>query len=87
MTWAFRLKRFSNGLAKKFKARFCVQGDRQIEGIDFFETWAPVVQWTTVRAMMILAAKQKMYAAQADITAAFVHAPLAANENIYVEQP
>ena len=87
MTWAFKLKRFPDGLAKKFKARFCVRGDRQIEGIDFFETWAPVVQWTTVRAMMILAAKQKMFTAQADITAAFVHAPLAENEHIYVEQP
>eukprot|EP00804_Cyclotella_cryptica_P006884 CCRYP_020802-RA/>CCRYP_020802-RA protein AED:0.48 eAED:0.48 QI:0/0/0/1/0/0/2/0/93 len=31
-TWAFRLKRFPNGLAKKFKARFCIRGDRQIEG-------------------------------------------------------
>ena len=64
-----------------------MRGDRQIEGIDFFETWAPVVQWTTVRAMMIMAAKQKMHTAQADITAAFVHAPLAENEHIYVEQP
>ena len=43
-TWAFRLKRFPNGLAKKFKARFCIRGDRQVEGVDFFETWAPVVQ-------------------------------------------
>jgi hypothetical protein len=42
-TWAFKLKRFPNGLAKKFKARFCVRGDMQIEGVDFFETWAPVV--------------------------------------------
>eukprot|EP00956_Cyclotella_meneghiniana_P017550 scaffold28812_cov78-Cyclotella_meneghiniana.AAC.3 len=87
MTWAFKLKRFPDGLAKKFKARFCVQGDRQIEGIDFFETWAPVMQWTTVWAMMILAAKQKMFTAQADIKAAFVHASLAENEHIYVEQP
>eukprot|EP00804_Cyclotella_cryptica_P001528 CCRYP_003749-RA/>CCRYP_003749-RA protein AED:0.13 eAED:-0.00 QI:0/0/0/1/0/0.33/3/0/1355 len=31
-TWAFRLKRFPNGLAKKFKARFCIRGDMQIEG-------------------------------------------------------
>jgi hypothetical protein len=87
MVWALKLKRFPDGLAKKFKARFCVRGDRQIEGIDFFETWAPVVQWTTVRAMMILATKMKLCTAQADITAAFVHAPLAENEHIYVEQP
>ncbi|KAL3782482.1 hypothetical protein ACHAWO_005229 [Cyclotella atomus] len=87
MKWALKLKRYPDGLAKKFKARFCVRGDRQIEGIDYFETWAPVVQWTTVRTMLILAANQKLCTAQADITAAFVHAPLEENEEIYVEQP
>jgi hypothetical protein len=85
-TWAFRLKRYPSGLAKKFKARFCVRGDRQIEGIDFFETWAPVVQWTTVRTIMILAAKLNLVSAQADITAAFVHAELDADEHIFVHQ-
>eukprot|EP00804_Cyclotella_cryptica_P011602 CCRYP_020927-RA/>CCRYP_020927-RA protein AED:0.29 eAED:0.29 QI:0/0/0/0.66/0.5/0.66/3/0/467 len=48
-TWAFRVKRFPNCLAKKFKAHFCIRGDRQVEGVDFFKTWATVVQWTTVR--------------------------------------
>ena len=47
-TWAFKLKRYHDGLIKKFKARFCARGDQQIKGIDFFETYAPVVQWTTV---------------------------------------
>ena len=89
MTWAFKLKRYPDGLAKKYKARFCVRGDRQIEGVDFFETWAPVVQWTTVRSMMILATNHKLCSAQADITAAFVHAPLDKDEDgdIYVQQP
>jgi hypothetical protein len=87
MKWDFRLKRYPDGLPKKFKARFCVRGDRQVEGVDYDETWAPVVQWTTVRAMMILPLKQGMATAQADITAAFVHAPLKPHEEIYVEQP
>jgi hypothetical protein len=43
-TWAFRVKRCPNGLVKKFKAWFCIHGDMQIKVIDFFETWAPVVQ-------------------------------------------
>ena len=46
--WAFKIKRYPDGLIKKFKARFCARGDQQLEGIDFFETYAPVVQWTTV---------------------------------------
>ena len=37
-TWAFKLKRFPDGLAKKFKARFCARGDQQTQGVDVFET-------------------------------------------------
>ena len=43
-TWAFKLKRYLEGLIKKLKARFYARGDMQLEGIDFFETYAPVVQ-------------------------------------------
>jgi hypothetical protein len=85
--WAFKLKRYPDGTAKKFKARFCVRGDRQIEGVDFWETWAPVVQWSTVRTMLVLSTKLGLKTAQADITAAFVHADLKQGEDIYVQQP
>ena len=47
-TWAFNCKRFPDGLIKKFKARFCACGNMQLEGIYFFETYAPVVHWTTI---------------------------------------
>ena len=53
-TWTFKIKRYPDGLIKKFKARFCVRGDQQVHGVDFFETYAPVVQWTTIRLMLIL---------------------------------
>jgi len=53
-TWAFKCKRYPDGLIKKFKARFCARGDLQIKGIDFFEAYAPIVQWTTIRLMFIL---------------------------------
>ena len=47
-TWAFKCKRYPDGRIKKFKARFCARGDRQVEGVDYFETWSPVAQWVTV---------------------------------------
>jgi hypothetical protein len=47
-TWAFKIKLYPDGWVKKFKARFCARGNKQKEGIDYFETWAPVVQWLTV---------------------------------------
>jgi Reverse transcriptase (RNA-dependent DNA polymerase) len=75
-TWAFKCKRFPDGLVKKLKARFCVRGDKQLEGIDFFETFAPVVSWTTVRLMLILTLVLGLYTRQVDYTAAFLHAPI-----------
>ena len=86
-TWAFKLKRYPDGLIKKFKARFCARGDQQIEGIDFFETYAPVVQWTTVRLMLILEILLDLKSKQGDVTAAFLHAELEEGEEVYVAMP
>ena len=81
-TWAFKIKCYPDGWVKKFKARFCARGDRQQEGIDYFKTWAPVVQWSTVRIVMILAAKLKLILVQCNITATFIHGRV--TETIYV---
>ena len=85
--WAFKLKRYPDGVVKKFKARFCARGDQQLEGIDFFETYAPVVQWTTVRLLLILEVLLQLKSKQGDVAAAFVHAELGENEKVYVEMP
>ncbi len=86
-TWALKCNRYPDGLIKKFKARFCARGDQQIEGIDFFETYAPVVQWTTIRLMFILEILLGLKLKQGDITCAFLHADLEPGENIYVDMP
>ncbi len=86
-TWAFKCKRYPDGLIKKFEARFCARGDPQIEGIDFFETYAPVVQWTTIRLMFILEILLGLKLKQGDITCAFLHADLEPGENVYVDMP
>ena len=51
-------------------------GDKQIEGIDYFDTFASVVNWTTVRLMLILLIILGLSTHQVDYTAAFVHAPI-----------
>jgi len=85
-TWAFKCKRYPDGLIK-FKACFCARGDQQIEGIDFFKTYAPVVQWTTIRLMFILEILLGLKSKQGDITCAFLHADLEPGENVYVDMP
>ena len=83
----FKIKRLPSGMASKFKARFVVCGDRQLEGVDFFETYAPVVQWSTIRLIMVLAAKLCLCSSQCNITAAFVHSVLPSENGLYVHQP
>eukprot|EP00957_Ditylum_brightwellii_P127760 9743094-Ditylum_brightwellii.AAC.1 len=40
-TWAFKCKQFPDGQVTKLKARFCVQGDMYIEGVDVFDIYSP----------------------------------------------
>jgi hypothetical protein len=84
-TWVFKRKRTPDGQVKKLKARFCVRGDQQIEGIDFFDTYAPVVSWSTVRLLLILSVLLGLATKQVDYTLAFVHADL--KDDVYVRMP
>ena len=84
-TWVFKIKRLPDGTLKKHKARFCVRGDLQVEGVDYFESYAPVVSWTTVRMMMCLAAQRGWASRQVDFSNAYVQADL--EEDIYIEMP
>lgn len=84
-TWAFRIKRYPDGRFRKFKARFCVRGDRQIAGIDYDEKYSPVVNWSTVRMMLSMAANYDLKTRQVDFSNAFVQAKL--DDPIYVTTP
>ncbi len=87
LTWALKCKRYPNGLIKKLKACFCARGDMQLEGIDFFETYAPVVQWTTIHLMFTLEVLLDLKSKQGDVLAAFLHSDLAPGETVYVDMP
>lgn len=78
-------KRFPDGELRSHKVRFCVRGDKQVEGRDFFETYAPVVNMSTVRIVMTLAAKHGLCTKQVDYSNAFVQAKL--DETVYVWLP
>ena len=84
-TWVFRLKRYPDGRPKSFKARFCVRGDKQIEGVDYFESYAPVASWTTIRMLLCLSVNQGWETKQVDFSNAFVQAKL--TDEVYVTTP
>ena len=84
-TWAFKLKRLPDGSPLKYKARYCVRGDLQKEGVDYFETYAPVVQWSTVRLLLTMILANDWTTKQVDYTNAFAQADL--EEEVYIEPP
>jgi hypothetical protein len=84
-TWALKVKRYPDGNMRKLKARFCVRGDKQIAGVDYFESYAPVASWSTVRMVMNIAIQRGWATRQVDFSNAFVQATL--KEEVYVELP
>ena len=84
-TWAFRRKRYPDGRVNKLKARLCIRGDQQQEGIDFFDTYSPVVSWSTIRLLLIMSIILDLETKQVDYTLAFLHAE--AEPGTYIEMP
>ena len=52
-----------------------------------FKTYDPVVQWTTVRLLLILELLLNLKSKQGDITAPFLHADLNEREKVYMRMP
>jgi hypothetical protein len=84
-TWVFKVKRLPDGTPSKFKARFCVRGDLQTEEVDYFETYAPGVQWYTVRMLLTLTLREGWVTRKVDYKNAFAEAEM--GETVYVEPP
>ena len=53
-TYSFKQKYYLGGSVRKLKARFCDQFYHQIERVDLFEIFYPLINWTTVMLMLII---------------------------------
>jgi transposase InsO family protein len=83
--WVLAPKIDGEGVIYRHKARLVVNGDRQRDGIDVKETFAPTATAAARRALLSMAATLNMEVHQADIKTAFLHGEL--EEEVYVEQP
>jgi hypothetical protein len=83
--WIFKRKMKVDGSIDKYKARLVIQGFRQKEGIDFFDTYAPVARISTIRLLLALAAIHNLVIHQMDVKTAFLNGEL--DEEIYMHQP
>ena len=70
--WVFTLKRDAEGEIQRYKARLVAQGFSQKYGVDFDETFAPVVKHTTVRTLLSVAACKGMQVKHLDVKTAFL---------------
>lgn len=83
--WTYLKKYDEKGNVSQYKARLVAQGYSQIPGIDFTETFAPVVRLESVRVALGIAAINNLEMGQMDIKGAYLNGEL--EEEIYMRQP
>ena len=82
--WVYQVKEQANG-QKRYKARYCAKGFKQVRGIDFSETFSPTARMSSIRLLLQLAVQNDYTIHQMDVQSAYLNAPI--DHTIYVEQP
>ena len=83
--WSFKRKRFPDGRINKHKARLCAHGGMQTYGVNYWETYAPTVNWISVRFLLVVAQVLDLNTQAIDFVLAFPQADL--DVPVYMELP
>lgn len=83
--WVYKVKENNVNLPVRFKARLVARGFTQQYGVNYNETFSPVVRFTSIRVILAVAAQRRMHMKQFDVKTAFLNGDL--KETVYMEQP
>ena len=71
--WVLKIKRGAQSEIERFKAKHVAKGFEQVYGVDFFETWAPVGRYATLRALLSICVVWDLETKHIDIKCAFLN--------------
>lgn len=83
--WIFRIKRDQHGNIIQHKARLVARDFHQREGLDYGDTFSPVVKPATIKIVLFIAVSNKWPIRQLDINNAFLQGSL--SDDVYTTQP
>ncbi len=83
--WSFKRKRSPIGELLKHKARLCAHGGQQTQGVTYWDTYSPVVNWFTLRSLLTLSIVNGWHSRSVDFVLAFPQAEI--KSDVYMKLP
>lgn len=83
--WVYKIKKNEKGEITKYKSRLVAKGFAQVKGVDYKETYSPVLMKKSIRILLAVAVDKNYETRHIDVLSAYLNSPI--KEEVYMEQP